>query len=91
VEIEFDGKLIEERTNALKIIKMGLEQLKKFKVARAAPNPQELDWEIRLYEWILSNPEAPERALEYQQRRLLAGPPYLVPKREVVRQLGWRI
>jgi hypothetical protein len=52
--------------------------------------PEELEWELRLYNWILAQPDAETKAETYLKLRTKNGfPP--VPKRDVVRQLGWSI
>lgn len=52
------------------------------------PNPEDLEWEIRLYQFILLDPIA--RLKAYQEQRFSKG--YVpVKKREVVRKLGWKV
>ncbi len=52
--------------------------------------PEELEWEIRVYEFMLKDPV--KRLELYQNTRMpeLAGSKYL-SKRETVKKLGWEI
>lgn len=50
--------------------------------------PKDLEWEIRLYDYMLEDPE--QRMREYNDVRFQ--PEYgIISKREVVKQLGWVI
>jgi hypothetical protein len=73
-------------------VKEGLEQLKSYLVNHTSNSPRELVWEIRLYEWILAQPDAEAKAEKYFVTRHAGthgGPPW--PKRYVVEKLGWEI
>lgn len=75
---------------AIDTIKIGLDQLKRYeKNYNGRKTVQELRWEIRLYEWILAQPDAGEKAKQYLSVRLADVVP--MEKREVVKQLGWVI
>lgn len=50
----------------------------------------EAEWEIRLYEWILGQPNAEELASTYFKARCADAVLYL-SKRDTVRALGWVI
>lgn len=47
----------------------------------------ELEWEIRLYDFMLLDPEA--RLQQYHDAREGDSTRFLIPKREVVQKLGW--
>lgn len=52
--------------------------------------PDELEWELRVYEFMLLNPV--NRLADYMKvRNRDGGYPHLVPKRQVVQELGWEI
>ncbi len=86
--IEIGGKAINCGRGATGLIRVALEQLRAYRAT--TPNPVELEWEIRLYEFILAQPNAEEAAAAYQKTRHRGGGSPL-PKREVAARLGWRI
>lgn len=47
-------------------------------------------WEIRVYEWILNQPDRDVKAETYLNARI-PGPGVLIEKRVVIRRLGWDI
>lgn len=51
---------------------------------------EELEWEIRLYEWITRQPDATHKAEVYLRMRFESGCGTM-PKREVVERLGWNV
>lgn len=70
------------------MVQVFLEQLKGYR--GRSPNPEELEWEIRLYEWILEQPDAEAKADAYFKARHSDSCLYR-SKRETVRALGWVI
>lgn len=87
-EAEMDGKKF---TGSLDLapIEIGLRQLQMFRDDGRVPS-EDLLWEIRLYEWILAQPDAVEKTRQYGAGRLNPkGAP--TPKREVVAKLGWDV
>lgn len=72
-------------------IEFGLAQLRFYQKNKTSAYPEELAWEIRLYEWILAQPDAEEKARQYGAARSFLGSGAPVPKREVVKRLGWEI
>lgn len=74
----------------LSTIHTGLQQLKYFKKIGSSSKPKELDWEIKLYEWILAQPDAKQKSYEYLRARAIHGGS-LLPKRRVIKNLGWKI
>ena len=72
----------------LGMVHVGLEQLKSYR--GKAPKPDELEWEIRLYEWILKQPNPEATADAYFKARHSDACLYR-SKRETVRGLGWEI
>lgn len=72
-------------------IEGGLKQLEKYKLEGNFHGSQEdLDWEIKLYEWILRQPDALEKADQYMSMRF-SSRNGLISKRTAVRLLGWTI
>jgi hypothetical protein len=70
-------------------IRVSLEQLKSYR--GKSPKPDELEWEIRLYEFILAQPD-PDLAADLYFKRRNHGhglPP--LRKRDVARKLGWEV
>lgn len=88
-EITENGKKREMRGSFnLAFIEIGLDQLKGYR--GTTPHPEELEWEIRLYEWILSQPNPEEKADQYgKARHPGSGAPR--SKRLCVKELGWEI
>lgn len=82
-----DGSAIRAyETGDLYVIENGLRQLK----TKYQQSPtKELAWEIKLYEWILKNPEPGRRSQEYLETRFSSEAP--LTKRETVYRLGWLI
>jgi hypothetical protein len=74
----------------LSTINTGLQQLEHFKKVGCSPKPKELEWEIKLYKWILAQPDSRQKADEYLKARH-RGSGGLYSKREAVRILGWVI
>jgi hypothetical protein len=65
----------------------GLQQLRHYRDNKTSSHPEELEWEIKLYEWILAQPDKKEKADEYMNARYVDGK--FVGKREAVKKLGW--
>lgn len=88
-----DGSVSGEYENlAIATIKTGLQQLNYFKRIGSSPKPDELDWEIKLYEWILGQPDAEEKASAYLSARHVGKEEgFILEKRDVVKKLGWVI
>lgn len=85
-----DGSISGEfKSMELGTVITGLQQLQGFKRMGCSANPEELEWEIKLYEWILGQPDALEKASSYLRVRNAGG--RLLSKREVVEKLGWKI
>lgn len=88
---EIDGKPVLHEvgdTFLTKTIRMTLKQLESYRGSTA--NPAELEWEIRLYKYILNSPNKNDLAADYARERQcksLSQPP--VNKRKVVKKLGW--
>lgn len=77
----------------LSTIHTGLQQLKSF-ARQPTVNGKgydELLWEIRLYEWLLAQPDAEEKARLYLETRMPLDKAEMKEKREVVKLLGWDI
>lgn len=92
VESNIPGLGGEYDSIVMSTIHTGLQQLKHFKRTNSSDDPGELDWEIKLYEWILAQPDAEVKAKEYMDaRHVTPEEGYLLEKREVVRRLGWKI
>ena len=72
---------------ALAPILMGLKQLKMYRERVPPERRDALEWDIKLYEWILAQPDAEDKAMDYA--RVRKRPP--LPKKEVVEILGWDI
>lgn len=71
----------------LSAIEGGLRQLMRLK-ANDGPNT-ELDWEIKVYEYILHAPNSKAMAIQYMEARF--GGWKERSKREAVEHLGWQI
>lgn len=71
------------------IVRMLIRQLEKCR--KSTPQPSELEWEIRLYEYILSQPDPDETARQYMNARDKLGTGRMLPKRDVVVALGWDV
>lgn len=69
----------------------GLNQLKQIRDKGLRADFHELDWEIKLYEWILGQPDAAQKATRYLDKRFPRWGKVTYSKREVVKELGWRI
>lgn len=97
IKVESNGGGIKNATYSsigLACINMGLEQLKHYKEIGSSSQPEELDWEIKLYEWILSRPNPEATAYQYleaREERIDGKFERLLEKREVVSKLGWVI
>lgn len=66
-------------------LKMLIEQLEELR--GTTKYPEELEWEIRLYQFMLKDPQ--KYLAEYEKTRRTAQG--FRPKREVVKILGWEI
>jgi hypothetical protein len=52
--------------------------------------PADLEWEIRLYKWILQQPDPEATAKQYFEMRENQTDPFMpLGKRETVKRLGW--
>jgi len=71
-----------------KHIETALNQLKGYLKQGRYKNLDQIKWEIRLYEWILSQPEKAKWASQYLKARHGKG---LISKQETVKKLGWFI
>jgi hypothetical protein len=91
IESNLGGVSGQYEDSALGPIRAGLNQLIDIKRRGSSPNPKELAWEIRLYEWILNQPDAESKAAMYLKRRMPIGTPDIIPKRRVVESLGWNV
>lgn len=74
---------------ARETLRMHIDTLKSFR--GTTPHPVEMEWEIRVYEYILEDPA--KRLKEYQNARYGIGDGCraLIPKREAIKTLGWVI
>lgn len=79
------------KTERLASIHIGLAQLRQFQKDGTSSHPVELAWEIKLYEFILAQPNPEEVASEYLMARHPNYKGGFVPKRDVVKALGWPI
>lgn len=97
IEVESsDGHIKKAEYDDLGIatINVGLQQLEHFREIKCSNKPEELEWEIRVYKWILAQPDAKEKADLYLRARMPGdGRLHLPPrdKRAVVKDLGWDI
>lgn len=86
--------MIREHTIDMKDIesasRTSLEMMKQSLVdcRMSTSKPEELEWEIRLYDFMLLDPV--KRYAAYRSARA-AWPGKIVPKREVAKQLGWDV
>lgn len=78
-------RLSAELNNNADAIKFGIKQLKILR--SSTPNRKELEWEIRLYKFILKQTDPEKAASDYFRVRNKVCPPR--SKRETVRILGW--
>lgn len=86
---EVNGKKIDHEvgdTLFTKTIRAGVAQLEGYRLTHK--NPSELEWEIRVYNFILGSPDRNDRAEQYLKSRHKAG---LKTKRQVVKDLGWNV
>lgn len=90
VEFEIGGKTLYFKNTPLVTIEIGLAQLNHFLKTHAYADLQKIEWEIRLYEWILKQPDAENKAVLYSKARREEGFHHLA-KRNVVKKLGWDI
>lgn len=78
---------------ALATIHTGLQQLKHFEKIGCSDEPEELAWEIKLYEFILSQDNPEKAANDYASAREVMDKngkfSRLRNKREVAKLLGW--
>lgn len=75
-------------------IRQALEQL--MSMRNTTPNRAELEWEIRLYRYILADKDPEAAAKLYYETRHVQDPSApmrfrMLPKREVARRLGWKV
>lgn len=70
------------------MIEVALAQLESYRMTTSKPD--QLDWEIRLYQYILSQPDPESAARAYLTTRA-SGKGGQKPKRQVVEELGWEI
>lgn len=68
-------------------VEAGLEQLEFYQTKGSSSIPEELEWEIKLYKWILAN----DKAVAYVNARTQGPGLSPRPKREVAASLGWNI
>ncbi len=73
----------------LATIHTGLQQLEHFKKIGCSNQPDELDWEIKLYKYILAQPDPEKAARAYQDARY--SDKKFRNKRAAVKILGWEI
>lgn len=82
-----DGEVHSIEPGPLMPIIMGLAQIKHYKKhGTSVRTPEQVDWEIRLYEWILSQPDKEEKARLYCEARKI-----VTSKEDVCKRLGWDI
>jgi hypothetical protein len=90
VEVEINGsKTATIPNDELTPIRLGLIQLIHYRKLGCSPKPAELEWEIRLYEWIINHPQAKEIARLYIDERRKSN--FSNDKREIAKKLGWEI
>lgn len=73
-------------------IRQALEQL--MSLRNTTPNRAELEWEIRLYRFILADKDPEAAAKLYYEARYIETKPgefRMLSKRAVVAKLGWRV
>ena len=73
------------------VIRNGLNQLIAQQKNQFVTDKRDLDWEIKLYEWILKQPDPEDKASAYLKARHQGRPGSMVNKRIVVKDLGWVI
>lgn len=83
--VEMDGKKYGDGLAA--IIGVSLDQLRGYR--GVSLHPEELEWEIRLYEFILAQPDSDKAARDYFEARRRGG--RLLTKREAAQKLGWKV
>jgi hypothetical protein len=82
-----NGRIV--RGNGLTgMIEVALAQLESYRATTSKPD--QLDWEIRLYQFILSQSDPESAARAYLTARA-SGKSGQKPKRLVVQELGWKI
>jgi hypothetical protein len=82
VTIEFD--LTENKDPTRQIVEGLIKQLESYRGTTS--NPDDLEWEIRVYKYILESPE--ERWEQYSQARNWDK---YISTRDAVKQLGWDV
>lgn len=60
------------------------------KMKRNREGPLDIDWEIRLYEWMLRQPDVGQKCKQYFKLRF-GGVNGLMSKRLIAKKLGWEI
>lgn len=83
---EYDIDFSNELDAAKTMLTMFRDQLVSFR--KTTDDPAELEWEIRLYDFMLEEPI--KRFSQYSGARQRTGG-RLLPKRQVVKKLGWVI
>lgn len=87
---EYNFDFNESNETIKNILKMHIETMIEFR--NTTPNPDELEWEIRVYEFMLNDTDSMARYKEYQYTRYAEFPKKLpLEKRETIKKLGWNI
>jgi hypothetical protein len=76
------------------MIKMYLENLEVAKpLFSRSYTSEDYEYELKLYGWILRQPDAEEKAEDYYNARLIHedGVPAILTKRSTVERLGWNL
>ena len=79
-------RLDDEEQGAKDTLNMLISQLEGYR--ETTPKPEELEWEIRLYKYMLKDPVARMRKYYEERSKVGMGPG---SKRQVAKNLGWEV
>ncbi len=87
IKVTENGKEKEYPDGEIGLIHVARDQLISFR--KTTDNPKELEWEVRVYDYMLAQPDPAKAWNDYGNVRH-SGPGY-ISKRAAVKKLGWVI